>query len=78
MKLLKRLRPRWDNNIKMDIRKTSWEDVNCTELAQDRVQIWTSANSTMNLKLSYKRKFNEQLNKCLLLKKRSVPGIYLI
>jgi hypothetical protein len=32
---LGRTRRRWKYNIKMDLRKTGWEDVNGTHLAQD-------------------------------------------
>jgi hypothetical protein len=33
---LGRPRPRWVDNIKMDLREIGWAGVDCSELAQDR------------------------------------------
>jgi len=39
---------RWEHNIKMDLKGISCEDVNCNELAQNRVQWWDFVNMVMN------------------------------
>jgi hypothetical protein len=35
---LGRPRPRWENNIEKDLQTVSWEDVDWTDLSQDREQ----------------------------------------
>jgi hypothetical protein len=46
---LGRPRCRWEDNIRMDIRKMGWEDVNWIHLAQDRDQWQTVMNTLMNI-----------------------------
>jgi hypothetical protein len=48
---LGRLRHRWEDNIKMDLRETGNDGVNCIRLAQNRV-LWRAFVSTeMNLRV---------------------------
>jgi hypothetical protein len=44
-------RPRhmWEDNIKMDLRKTGIDGASWIQLAQDRVQWWAFVNTVMNL-----------------------------
>jgi hypothetical protein len=51
MRPLERSGHRWEN-IKMDLTEAGWGDVNWIELSQDRVQIWISVNTAMNLQFS--------------------------
>jgi hypothetical protein len=46
---LGRPRHKWEDNIKMDLRKTGVDGANWIQLAQDRVQWWTFVNTVMNL-----------------------------
>jgi hypothetical protein len=46
---LERLRHRWEDNIKMDLRETGWGSMNCVYLAQDRDQWRTFVITVMNL-----------------------------
>jgi hypothetical protein len=46
---LGRRRPRWEDNIKMDLRKTGIGGANWIRLAQDRVQWGAFVNMIMNL-----------------------------
>jgi hypothetical protein len=48
---LGRLRQRWENGIKMDLRMTGWESVEWIHLAQDRDQKQACANTAMNLQI---------------------------
>jgi hypothetical protein len=50
-KPLGRLRHRWEDGIKMDLRETGWEDVEWIHLAQDRDQWWALVNTVMNLRV---------------------------
>jgi hypothetical protein len=46
----KRLRHRWENGIRMDLRETGWGwGVEWIHLAQDRDRWWALVNSVMNL-----------------------------
>jgi hypothetical protein len=48
---LGRPRRRWEENIKMDLRKTGIDGANWIQLAQHRVQWWAFVNSVMNLRV---------------------------
>jgi hypothetical protein len=48
---LGRPRRRWEDNIKMDLRKTGIDGVSWIQLAQDRVQWWACVNTVMNLRV---------------------------
>jgi hypothetical protein len=48
---LGRLRHRWEDNIKMDLREIGIDGANWIRLAQDRVQWWASVNTVMNLRV---------------------------
>jgi hypothetical protein len=45
---LERLRCRWEDNIKMDLRDMGWEIVEWMHLAQDRDQWQALVNAVMN------------------------------
>jgi hypothetical protein len=45
---LGRLRCRWKNNIRMDLREIGWEDVDWIHLSQDRDQWRALVNTIMN------------------------------
>jgi hypothetical protein len=47
---LGRLRRRWVDNIKMDLREIGWDGVDWMELAQDRDQWRALVNTVMNLR----------------------------
>jgi hypothetical protein len=49
---LGRLRRRWEDNIKMDLRETGIDGANWIQLAQDRVQ-WRACVSTVMKKARY-------------------------
>jgi hypothetical protein len=44
-------RSRWEDNIKMDLRKTGIDEANWIRLAQDRVQWRACLNTVMNLRI---------------------------
>jgi hypothetical protein len=44
---------RWENNIKMTLEDTLCKDVDCVQLAQDRVQCWAVLNMVMKLRVSW-------------------------
>jgi hypothetical protein len=44
-----RPRRRWVDNIKMDLREIGWDDVDWTDLTQDRDQWRALMNTVMNL-----------------------------
>jgi hypothetical protein len=46
-------RPRrwWVDNIKMDLRETGWDGIDCIDLAQDRDQQRVLVNTVMNLQV---------------------------
>jgi hypothetical protein len=46
---LGRLRRRWEDNIKMDLKKVGREVVDCMNRFQDRDRIWALVNTVMNL-----------------------------
>jgi len=46
---LERYRRKWEDNIKMDLRETVWEDVDWIHLTQDRDQWRAVLNTVMNL-----------------------------
>jgi hypothetical protein len=50
-KPLGRLRRRWVENIKMDLREIGWDDVEWIELAQGRDQWRALVNTVMNLRV---------------------------
>jgi hypothetical protein len=42
-------RRRWEDNIKLDLRKIGIDGANWIQLAQDRVQWWAFLNTVVNL-----------------------------
>jgi hypothetical protein len=48
---LGRRRRRWDDNIKRDLRERAWNDMDWTDLAQDREQRSVLENAVMNLRV---------------------------
>jgi hypothetical protein len=46
---LGRCRPRWEDNIRMDLREIGIDEVNWIQLAQDRVQWQACVNMVINL-----------------------------
>jgi hypothetical protein len=48
---LGRPRRRWEDNIKLDLRKIGIDGANWIQLAQDRVHWWASVNTIMNLRV---------------------------
>jgi hypothetical protein len=44
-------RRRWEDPIKMDLRKTGWSDMNWISLVQDRNQWRALVNTAMNLRV---------------------------
>jgi hypothetical protein len=48
---LGRPRRRWEDNIKMDLRKIGWEGVNWIHLAQDRNRWRDVVNTVMSLRV---------------------------
>jgi hypothetical protein len=48
---LRRLRRRWEDNIKMDLKETGIDGANWIRLAQDRVQWRAFVNTVMNLRV---------------------------
>jgi hypothetical protein len=48
---LGRLRLRWEDNIKMDIREMGWGSMDWIDLAQDRNRWGAFVNAVMNLRL---------------------------
>jgi hypothetical protein len=48
---LGRLRSRWEDNIKMDLREIRIDGSNWIQLAQDRVQWQTFVNTIMDLRV---------------------------
>jgi len=49
-RLLERHRRRWEDNIKMDLRKTGTDGANCIRLAQDTVQWWAFVSTVMKIR----------------------------
>jgi hypothetical protein len=50
-RLLGRPRRRWEDNIKMDLRKIGIDGANWSRLAQDRVQWRVFVNTVMNVRV---------------------------
>jgi hypothetical protein len=48
---LGRLRRRWEDNIKMDLREVGWEGMDWIELIQDRDRWWVLVNAVTNLRV---------------------------
>jgi hypothetical protein len=48
---LGRLRRRWEDNIKMDLREIGWGGMNCINLAWYRDQWGALVNTVMNLRV---------------------------
>jgi hypothetical protein len=48
---LGRLRRRWVNNIKMDLREVEWDDMHWIDLPQDRDQWNALVNAVMNVRV---------------------------
>jgi hypothetical protein len=48
---LGRPRPRWEDNIELDLREIGIDGANWIQLAQDRVQWRAFVNTVMNLRL---------------------------
>jgi hypothetical protein len=48
---LGRLRHRWEDNIRLDLREVGWESVDWMHLAQDRGQWRNIVNTVMNLRV---------------------------
>jgi hypothetical protein len=48
---LGRPRRRWVDNIKMELREPGWNDVDWTELAEDRDQWRVIVNTVMNFRV---------------------------
>jgi len=44
-------RRRWEDNIRMDIRKIGWEGVDWIHLAQDRDQLLAVVNTVIELRV---------------------------
>lgn len=38
---------RWVDNIKIDLKETGWEGMDCIDLAQDRGNWWALSNETL-------------------------------
>jgi hypothetical protein len=49
---LERPRRRWNYNIKIDNQEVGCEDMDCSDLAQDRDRWWVFVNAVMNLRFS--------------------------
>jgi hypothetical protein len=45
------IRRMWENNIKIDLRETGWDDMDWISLAQDRDQWRALMNTVMNLRV---------------------------
>ena len=48
---LGKLRHRWEDNIKMDLQKVGWGDMDWIDLAQDRDKWQALVNAVMNLQV---------------------------
>jgi hypothetical protein len=42
---------RWKDNSKMNLREIEWDDMDWTDLAQDREHMWALGNMVMNLQV---------------------------
>jgi hypothetical protein len=52
-RLLKKPRHKWEDNIRMDVRESGWENVEWIHLVQDRYELQALVNVVMNLQVSY-------------------------
>ena len=50
-RLFGRPRPRWKENIKMDLQEVGCGDMDWIELAEDRDRWWTLMNAVVNLRV---------------------------
>jgi hypothetical protein len=50
-RLLGRLRHRWEDNIRINLRERGWEGVDWIHLAQDRDQWQALVNTIMNIQI---------------------------
>jgi hypothetical protein len=48
---LGRLRRRWEDNIKIDLREVGWEGIDWIDLAQDRDRCLALVNTVMNVRV---------------------------
>jgi hypothetical protein len=48
---LGRPRRRWEDNIRINLRKIGWSSMDWIYLAQDRYQWWALVNTVMNLRV---------------------------
>jgi hypothetical protein len=48
---LARPRQRWENDIKIFLQETKWEDVDFIHLVQDKERWWTLMKTVMNLQV---------------------------
>jgi hypothetical protein len=55
---LGRLRRRWGDNIKMDLREIGIDGVSWIQMAQDRIHWWAFVNTVMNLRFPYRKQDN--------------------
>jgi hypothetical protein len=46
-----RLRPKWEDNIKMDLEEVGWGCVNWIELALNKNRWWAFVKAVMNLQV---------------------------
>ena len=46
-----RPKPRWEDNIKLDVQEVGFESMYWIELAQDRDMWWALVNAVMNLRV---------------------------
>jgi len=46
-----RPRPKWEDNIKMDLQEVGCGDMDWSELAHDRDRSWTLVNTVLNLRI---------------------------
>jgi hypothetical protein len=46
-----KLQRRWEDNIKMDLQKVGWGDMNWIDLTQDRDRWWALVNAVTNLQV---------------------------
>jgi hypothetical protein len=50
-KPFKRIRRRWEDNIKIDPKEIAWEDLNCVVLADDSDKWQAVVNAVMNIRV---------------------------
>jgi hypothetical protein len=73
-KPLRTPRCRWEDNIKMDLRKTGTDGTNWIWLVQDRVQWQAFVSTVMNLQVPYRKQLLfDKLSDYQLFKDYSVP-----